>query len=480
MKTTFARFLTAIAAPAVFIYSLSACVDNHERSISMARTEIAEGNAGAAVVRLRGLLQSEPGYREARVLLGQILLDSGNASGAERELRKALEIGADQETVKPLLARALLESGSDKKVLSEFVAQQLRTPEAKADILVSQAYAHLLQGNVETAKRVVQQAAEFSPHLVRLAIVRAVISAAEKDHEAALSAIDKVLARQPNSVEALRAKANIALNVGNREQAISALQALTLAMPSDVAAQYAASVLLWQAGRITDAKIQAERLRVAAPSHPRMAHLDALLALHERDLRAAREHVGLALKGDPGFLPTTLLAANIHAELGEAELAEKELNAVLSKEPNNVPARRALLALQLKTQRKEMALKTARELLERAPEDSAVLKLAAAAHLQAGDAKTSQALFEKAGALGAPDARVLMGLGLARMATGETEQGVNALLQASAADDSSVTKKGVAKVHLETLGLANADGSCAGAPGVSVWAKIRGLFARLF
>ncbi|MFN7956378.1 MAG: septal ring lytic transglycosylase RlpA family protein [bacterium] len=49
-----------------------------------------------------------------------------------------------------------------------------------------------------------------------------------------------------------------------------------------------------------------------------------------------------------------------------------------------------------------------------------------------------------------------------------------------AADDAGVTKKGVAKVHLETLGLANADGSCAGAPGVSVWAKIRGLFARLF
>lgn len=372
------------------------------------------------------------------MLLGQILLDSGNPAGAEKELRNALEIGADQETVKPLLARALLESGGDKKVLSEFVASQLRSPEAQADILVSQAYAHLLHSNVETAKRVVQQAAELGPRLVRVAIVQAMISAAEKDHQAALTAIDKVLAQQPGSLEALRAKANIALGVGNREQAISALQALTLAMPSDVAAQYAASVLLWQAGRITDARVQLERMRVVAPSHPRTAHLDALFALHQRDLRAAREHIALALKADPGFLPTVLLAANIHAELGEYELAEKDLNAVLGKEPNNIPARCALLALLLKTQRHEMALGAARDLLARAPEQAPVLKLAAAAHLQAGDAKTSQALFAKAQALGVPDANVLMGLGLAHMASGETDQGVSALLQASAADESSV------------------------------------------
>ncbi len=49
-----------------------------------------------------------------------------------------------------------------------------------------------------------------------------------------------------------------------------------------------------------------------------------------------------------------------------------------------------------------------------------------------------------------------------------------------AADTAGVTKKGIAKVHLEAVGLANADGSCQGAPGVSPWAKIRGFFARLF
>lgn len=49
-----------------------------------------------------------------------------------------------------------------------------------------------------------------------------------------------------------------------------------------------------------------------------------------------------------------------------------------------------------------------------------------------------------------------------------------------AADELGVTKGGIARVHLEAVSLANADGSCDGAPGVSVWAKIQGFFTRLF
>ncbi|MBK7977251.1 MAG: septal ring lytic transglycosylase RlpA family protein [Deltaproteobacteria bacterium] len=49
-----------------------------------------------------------------------------------------------------------------------------------------------------------------------------------------------------------------------------------------------------------------------------------------------------------------------------------------------------------------------------------------------------------------------------------------------AADKLGVTKGGIARVHMETVALANSDGSCDGAPGVSVWAKIQGFFTRLF
>lgn len=49
-----------------------------------------------------------------------------------------------------------------------------------------------------------------------------------------------------------------------------------------------------------------------------------------------------------------------------------------------------------------------------------------------------------------------------------------------AADQLGVTKRGIARVHLEAVSLADSDGSCNGAPGVPLWAKIQGFFTRLF
>ncbi len=49
-----------------------------------------------------------------------------------------------------------------------------------------------------------------------------------------------------------------------------------------------------------------------------------------------------------------------------------------------------------------------------------------------------------------------------------------------AADQIGVSSKGTAKVRLDAVGRAGSDGTCAGAPGVSVFAKIRGFFSRLF
>ena len=102
--------------------------------------------------------------------------------------------------------RDRLESGEYQKVLSDFPPQQIRSPEARADVLVSQAFVHLFTGNVEAAKQTVQQAFEASPDYPRAAIARAVITGAAGEYDAAAVAIDQVLLRQPKSVEALRAK----------------------------------------------------------------------------------------------------------------------------------------------------------------------------------------------------------------------------------------------------------------------------------
>ncbi|WP_291995076.1 XrtA/PEP-CTERM system TPR-repeat protein PrsT [Candidatus Accumulibacter sp. ACC003] len=431
------RRLLGSAAAIVLAVSLSACGKNREESLALARVDQAGGQANAAIIRLRSILATDPEYGEARLLLGQLLLENGDATTAEKELRRAFDAGIDTDIIKPLLARALLERGDYKKVLADFSPQQIRMPEARAEVLVSQAFAQLILGHVEAAKAAVSQAVEASPGHLGAAIATALITGVEGDYGAATVAIDEVLVRQPKSVAALRAKASIAQGKGDQQAAIQALQTLTQLRPTDVAAHYTAVMLLWQAGRMADARKQVENMQAAAAGYPQTEHVLALLAFRDKDLTAARDHIALALKSAPEFGPSLLLSGMINAELGAYELAEHGLSKVLEKDPNNLPAQQALMGIMLRTHRVDSALLLAQDMVSRAGDQPRALMAAAAVYLNAGDTKKARSLFEKANALGAKDARALTSLAVARMASGDAGA-IDTLIEASAVGTSSI------------------------------------------
>ncbi|RDE52325.1 MAG: PEP-CTERM system TPR-repeat protein PrsT [Candidatus Accumulibacter meliphilus] len=438
MKSCTSRLFASAAVVIMLAVSLSACVESRDQAFESAKVDLAAGDTNAALIRLRSVLQADPEFAEARLLLGQTLLESGNAPAAAKELRKAFDAGMDTETVKPLLALALLELGEYKKLLSDFPPQQIASLQVRADILVSQAYAQLLQGDIEASRELLRQAFEASPENPRALTVTASIYGVEGDYEAASAVLEKVLSRQPKSIEALRAKASIALGKGDLPAAIQTMQTLTQLRSSEVGAHYGAVVLLAQAGRVEEARAQAERMQAAVPGHPRTEHVLALMAVQDKDMKAARDHLAQALKDDPEFTPTLLLSGMVNTELEAYELAEKDFASILLRDPDNLPAQRALIRLLLRTQRPDMALALARDMVAKAPERPEVLMAAAIAYQQVGDVKTARSLFETAYAQGATDAKALTGLALARIAGGDTSLGISTLMEASAADDSSL------------------------------------------
>jgi len=438
MKRHHRGLLARKAAAILVAVALTACGGSPDKEFAAAKADYAGGQVNSAIIRLRNLLQADPQFAEARLLLGQVLLETGDPAAAEKELRKAFEAGTETETVKPLLARALLESGEYPRLLSDFPPQQIRSPEVKADVLVSQAYAYLFQGNAKAARELVGQAVSASPDHPRAAIAAALVAGIEGDYAAASSAIDKALSREPKSVEALRAQAIVAQAQGDLPVAIGALQTLTKLRPSEVAAHYTTIRLLWQSGRMEDARAQVERMKAAVPHHPRTEHVLAVVAMRDKELNAARDHVARALKSDPEFGPSLLLSGVVNAQLGAYELAETHLNAVLAKDPTNLPAQQTLIGILLKTQRTKKALALAQEMVAQTPDKPESLTVAAGAYLQAGDAKTAQLLFERATAKGVRDTSALTGLAMARMMGGDADQGVRLLMEASAAEESGI------------------------------------------
>ena len=93
-----------------------------EQLLSAARQHVARGETKSAVIQLKNLLQQTPANGPARLMLGQLYLDTGDTLSAEKELRRALELGTNPGDVTPLLGRTLLLQGKYDKILDEIKA----------------------------------------------------------------------------------------------------------------------------------------------------------------------------------------------------------------------------------------------------------------------------------------------------------------------------------------------------------------------
>jgi putative PEP-CTERM system TPR-repeat lipoprotein len=419
--------------------ALAACgAEGPDRTLALAKADLAKNERSAAVLRLRGALQENPDAAELRFLLGRVLLELGDPVDAEKELRRAWEQGFDPEQAKPLVARALIERGEHRQVLRDFSAQQFRGAEARADVLVSHAYAHLAEGNLEAARLAVRQAIEAKPDHRRALIVQSLVRQSDGELEQATAGIDAVLAEGAASVEALRAKASIAEARGDRPVAIDALRRIARLTPRDIGAHHQAIVLLLREGRTDEARAQVQAMRRAAAQHPLTAHAQAMVAVRERNLVAARDHLAEALKLDPAFAPSLLLAGSVNAQLGAFEVAEKHLQTLLAKNPGNLAGQQAMIGILLSTGRTDQAKAMAQRLLGAAPDHPNALMAAAAVHLQTGDPRKAEPLFQKATASDPKQHRAYTGLALARLESGEHERVIQDLMSASAADESEV------------------------------------------
>ena len=120
---------TAVSALCVLL--LAACGDSPETMVASAKEYLAKNDRNAASIQLKNALQKNPGFGEARFLLGKINFDSGDYAGAEKELRRAMDAGFSLDETRALLAlwRDKSRASADVKRLA---MDHVRDLEAKA------------------------------------------------------------------------------------------------------------------------------------------------------------------------------------------------------------------------------------------------------------------------------------------------------------------------------------------------------------
>lgn len=437
MKTlprSFAPVLLALAAAA-----LVACGgDSPDKLIGSAKEALAKGDAKAAVIHLKSVLQENASSGEARFLLGKALLASGDAPAATLELRKALDLKYKESEVVPELARSMYIEGQFQKVTEQFGQTTLDVPLAEADLKSTLALTYGSLGRRDLAQKAVEAALKATPDYGPAKVFEARLQADTGDVDGALAAVEKQIGRTPQDHDAWQLKGDL-LAYGKRDLdgAVAAYRQAIAVKSNFVPAHSAVIGLLLSKPDLEGARKQLQELQKVLPNHPQTAYFAANVALLAKEYDKAREISQALLRVAPDNPRVLQLAGTVEFEKRSFLQAEVHLAKALQKAPDQDLSRRLLALTYLQLSQPAKALSALQPMLERPNPNAAIYSLAAQAHLQAGDLNEAEAAFQKASKLNPDDKRAKTALAISKVLKGNTEAGLTELQTLATADDST-------------------------------------------
>jgi putative PEP-CTERM system TPR-repeat lipoprotein len=395
--------------------------------VQSAKAYIAKADYKSAVIEIKNALQKDPNNAEARLLLGEALLDSGDPVGAETELRKALDAGMSRDRAWPPLARALVIQGQFAKVTNELDASRLDDAKARTELGVDIAVAEAGQGNVDKARSDVKKILAAQPDNVRALLLDAQFEGQSGNLDAVRRNLEVALRAEPTSLDALLMKAELELATRHPDEAQKLMEQAIDAHPDSIAARGALVSLAVTSGKLDVAKAQLAKMKELQPKELRTVYSDALVAFAEGDNARARASVQRLLAARPDHLPSLELSGLVDLQLGTYASAEETLYRVLTRVPQDLVARRGLAMVYLRTGRAAQALDTLKPALAQRPDDPTLLRTAGEAYLAAGNTEQATRAYERANALDKGNVASEVRLAQVRFAAGDTTRAFNDL-----------------------------------------------------
>jgi putative PEP-CTERM system TPR-repeat lipoprotein len=438
---------TAVAMAAALL--VSACGGPSEADmLNAARGFIEKQDHRSAVIQLKSLLQKNDQLGEARYLLGRSLLEQGDVNAALVELRKAADLKYDPVKVTPLLARTLLAQGEYAALTGQFAGTKLPDATAQAELSVALANAFFAQKQNEQGEAFIAEALQAMPQNVPARLLRARVLADKQQVPQAKALVDEVLAGDAKAAEAWMLKGELALNIDkDRKAAIEAFRKAAAAKPTLLGAHVSAITTMFLEGDAAAATAQVAEMKKSFPNHPRTKFFEAELAFNAKDYKAAREHIRPVVQALPNNALALQLAGAAEFRLGDYAQAETYLGKALQLSSELPIARTMMAQVYLRTGQPQKTLSMLEPLLARNP-SAGLLQLAAEAHLQSGDSKKAEELYQKAAKIKPDDPRIRTALALSEFGKGKTDAAISELEQIAGSDKGALADLALVSAHL--------------------------------
>jgi putative PEP-CTERM system TPR-repeat lipoprotein len=417
---------------------LGACVKppSPEQLLAEAKQYQQKGDTKSAIIQLSTLLQRNPKYGEARYLLGSIYLKRGDNLRAENQLREALREKYDPKTVLPLLAQALFAQGKFQAVLDATRSSDHGDIALQPEILSLRGHSQLSLGKYNDAALSFEEALKRDPNSAQALLGEVRLAINKRDLPAALKLTDKAIAAHPDNLDAWLMKGDLERSMNHVDDANAAYKKAFELNPHDIAVNMNMASIALAVGKLDEARKYVDSMRKYSPSSPIGNYFLGLIEFRQRNYMAADEAVQRVLKRLPNYIPAKALSGAVAFNLGSYEQAIQQLQDVVPLYPKSIYFRKLLATALLKDGKAQQSLDTLKPINEIASADTGLLALIAEAYYQNGELAKAKRYFEIAAKRNPKDSKVRAGLGMARLATGETERAIADLESAVKEGDS--------------------------------------------
>ena len=347
--------------------------------LTLGRLYVTTGESAKAIEVLNELLEAEPRFPEALVLLAQAHETQGEWVEAAAAYERAVTSSPRRTRFRRRFANALLNAGQPERAL-EVLRELVRVRPDDAGGWYQLSDLELELDNYGEAEAAARRLIDLEPESLRGAYVLSRVLGAQRDYQGMVDALEPAVRRAraseiaPSQIASLFQRLSVAhRQLGDHDAAVDALTEALDLTPSNLGLQAQLAQVYLDAGRLDEA--------AAAVSRAQQGNLGNLSLLRiEAETLSARGAVGEAVAvleralSQHADRPVAHVAlANMYSEHDRVDDAVRVLRAAEARFPENMVVVFQLGAVFERGQRYREAEGVFRRVLERDPEDAATL-----------------------------------------------------------------------------------------------------------
>lgn len=428
-----ARILS-LAVLALALTPLTACGDtrSEEQKLVDANLKIENLSFRSAVIELRNVLRANPQSLPARLTLARALQELQDFDASEKEVERAIELGASPDDYLPVLAKIYGGRAAFAQLLAEIDPAQVQSPAIRSELEALRGNAMLALGSKDDASAVFESvlAAGQSTEAQRIALLgRATLASNQADFTLAEKLARQSLEIAPDSAESFLRVGQLLLVQGKADEARQFLRdenttKLRLVPMAKFRLLGERAQAAMATGDIDEAAAAADMMSRINSAHPMSGYLRGQVAYQREDYDTALEDLQAVVAKYPNFIPAQALLGAVSLRRGDYEQAEVFLSTAIAAQPANAGVRQLLAETRMRMARPDAAAETLLDGLRNDQGNSTLLTMLGRATTQLGNGDSGISYLQKALEADPTNVQALVSLAAAYVAEGRREQAV--------------------------------------------------------